>query len=163
MHLVRLVDDLYQLSLSDVGALTYRKAELDLTSVLEETVVNFRPKFFSKNIALEANYPESGVPFFGDSERLHQLFSNLLDNSIHYTDSGGQLQITLHVDSNSITIDFKIQLPMSLHWNWSTFLKDFTESNLLETDRLVELDWVSPSAKILSWLIVAASLHKHHR
>jgi two-component system sensor histidine kinase BaeS len=48
------VDDLYQLSLSDVGALTYRKSELDLASVLKETVMSFRSDFLSKNISLES-------------------------------------------------------------------------------------------------------------
>lgn len=107
MHLVRLVDDLYQLSLSDVGALTYRKSELDLDSVLKETVMPFRADFLSKNISLEFKIPEhGGVSFFGDSERLHQLFSNLLDNSLKYTDSGGRLQVALYVDNSKMTIDF---------------------------------------------------------
>jgi two-component system sensor histidine kinase BaeS len=112
MHLVRLVDDLYQLSLSDVGALTYRKSELDLAYVLEETVMSFRTDFFSKNISLEVKIPEQGgVSFFGDSERLHQLFSNLLDNSLKYTDSGGRLQIVLRVDNNNVIIDFNDSAP----------------------------------------------------
>jgi len=112
MHLVRLVDDLYQLSLSDVGALTYRKSELDLASVLKETVMPFRSDFLSKNITLELKIPKNGgVSFFGDSERLHQLFSNLLDNSLKYTDSGGRLQVYLHVDNSNVTIDFNDSAP----------------------------------------------------
>ena len=112
MHLVRLVDDLYQLSLSDVGALTYRKSEFDLVSVLEETVAHFRPKFLNKNISVEVKYSEnSGEYFFGDSERLHQLFSNLLDNSLKYTDSGGRLQVTLNVDNGNVAIDFNDSAP----------------------------------------------------
>lgn len=112
MHLVRLVDDLYQLSLSDVGALKYRKSELDLASVLEETVMSFRTDFLSKDISLELKIPEyGGVSFFGDSERLHQLFSNLLDNSLKYTDSGGRLQIMLRADNSKVTIDFNDSAP----------------------------------------------------
>jgi two-component system, OmpR family, sensor histidine kinase BaeS len=112
MHLVRLVDDLYQLSLSDVGALTYRKSEFDLVSVLDETVMPFRTDFLSKNISLELKIPENGgVLFFGDPERLHQLFSNLLDNSLKYTDSGGRLQILLRVDNSKVTIDFNDSAP----------------------------------------------------
>lgn len=112
MHLVRLVDDLYQLSLSDVGALTYRKSDIDLVSVLEEIVVSFRSDFLSKNISVELKIPENGgTSFFGDSERLHQLFSNLLDNSLKYTDSGGRLQVVLQVVNNNIIIDFNDSAP----------------------------------------------------
>jgi two-component system sensor histidine kinase BaeS len=112
MHLVRLVDDLYQLSLSDVGALSYRKSELDLVSVLKETVESFQSGFLSKNISVELKIPENGsVSFFGDSERLHQLFSNVLDNSLKYTDSGGRLQVSLHVDNSKVTIDFNDSAP----------------------------------------------------
>ena len=112
MHLVRLVDDLYQLSLSDVGALTYSKSELDLVSVLEETVRSFRSDFLSKNISLELKNPENGgVSIFGDAERLHQLFSNLLDNSLKYTDSGGSLQVALRVENSKVTIDLNDSAP----------------------------------------------------
>jgi len=112
MYLVRLVDDLYQLSLSDVGGLTYRKTEFDLATVLKETIEHFQPELFSKNITLEVVLPDkSGTSFFGDSERLHQLFSNLLDNSLKYTDSGGQLQIVLQMDYSSVTIDFNDSAP----------------------------------------------------
>jgi len=112
MHLVRLVDDLYQLSLSDVGALTYRKSELDLVSVLEETAMSFRSDYLEKNISLELKTPENrAVSFFGDSERFHQLFSNLLDNSLKYTDSGGRLQVSLHVEDSKIAIDFDDSAP----------------------------------------------------
>jgi len=112
MHLVRLVDDLYQLSLSDVGALTYRKSELDLVSVLKETVMSFQSDFLSKNISLAMENPDKGsVLFFGDSERLHQLFSNLLDNSLKYTDSGGRLLVVLQVDNSNVTIDFNDSAP----------------------------------------------------
>jgi len=112
MHLVRLVDDLYQLSLSDVGALTYRKSELDLVSVLKATVVSFQSDFFSKNISVEYRIPENGdVSFFGDSERLHQLFSNVLENSLKYTDAGGRLKVSLHADDSNVTIDFNDSAP----------------------------------------------------
>ena len=112
MHLARLVDDLYQLSLSDVGALSYRKTELDLALVLEETVSHFRQEFFNKKITLETNNPEAALTaVFGDAERLYQLFSNVLDNSLKYTDSGGRLLVSLQVDMNRIIISFSDSAP----------------------------------------------------
>lgn len=111
-RLGRLVDDLYQLSLSDVGALTYRKTELDLSELLAEIIALYRLEFLSKDILLEASLPENGsAVVFGDKERLHQLFSNLLDNALKYTDSGGKLTVTLQRTDGVAVIDFKDSAP----------------------------------------------------
>src|SRR5512133_2177539 len=112
LRLGRLVDDLFQLSLSDVGALTYRKTELDLAAVLTDAIAGLRPEFASRTIALETVPSEQGgIPVFGDPERLHQLFSNLLDNALKYTDAGGRLQIALQQVDTRGAIDFKDSAP----------------------------------------------------
>jgi len=112
LRLGRLVDDLYQLSLSDVGALTYRKTEVDLGKVLCETIDAFRPEYATKGISLVENVNrKTAAPFFGDQERLHQLFSNLLDNALKYTDSGGKLLIKLDHCDGIAAIDFQDSAP----------------------------------------------------
>jgi two-component system sensor histidine kinase BaeS len=112
LRLGRLVDDLFQLSLSDVGALTYKKAELDLANVLLETVAAYQPEFMTKEILLDINLFRNGpVGVFGDPERLRQLFSNLLDNALKYTDSGGRLQITLQQHDSIVAVDFQDSKP----------------------------------------------------
>ncbi|MDD2308102.1 MAG: ATP-binding protein [Desulfuromonadaceae bacterium] len=111
-RLGRLVDDLYQLSLSDAGALTYRKTGLDLADVLTESIALHRGEFLSKNILLEVALPEAGgASVFGDKERLQQLFSNLLGNSLKYTDGGGTLKITLRRESGIVALDFMDSTP----------------------------------------------------
>jgi len=112
LRLGRLVDDLYQLSLSDVGALTYRKTELDLGEVVREAIDTFRPEYATKGISLvEIINQNAAAPFFGDPERLHQLFSNLLDNALKYTDSGGKLLIKLEHGDGIVAIDFQDSTP----------------------------------------------------
>lgn len=112
LRLSRLVEDLYQLSLSDVGALTYRKTELDLVDVLSEAVDVFQPEFAGKGISLVAEIHQRVIaPFFGDRERLHQLFSNLLDNSLKYTDRGGKLLVELEQRNGTLAIDFQDSFP----------------------------------------------------
>lgn len=110
LHLGRLVDDLYQLSLSDMGALTYRKSELDLRELLSETVATFRPEFQAKGIDLEL-VSDGETTLFADPERLRQLFVNLLKNSLRYTDAGGTLGITLHGQGETTTVDFQDSAP----------------------------------------------------
>ena len=96
MRLSRLVDDLYQLSLFDIGALSYRKTDIDLRALLADAVASFRPDFEQKGIELRAEYAlEGDFSIFADPGRLHQLFDNLLDNALKYTDPGGELSVRL--------------------------------------------------------------------
>lgn len=112
LRLGRLVDDLYQLSLSDVGALTYRKADLDLAGLLAESLATFHPAFESKRISLFSELPRHGAAtVFGDEERLRQLFANLLANALNYTDYGGETAVSLTCRDGSATIDFQDSSP----------------------------------------------------
>jgi two-component system sensor histidine kinase BaeS len=98
MRLGRLVDDLFQLSLSDIGALTYRKEAVDVTAILNQAAKSFEAEFTKKNIKLIVDIPaEREISLFGDPERLQQLFDNLFTNSLKYTDPGG----SLHIDAQS--------------------------------------------------------------
>jgi two-component system sensor histidine kinase BaeS len=111
LRLGRLVDDLYQLSLSDVGALTYRKEELDLGALLSRSVELMRPEFGRKALGLSLELPPSECAVFGDAERLAQLFGNLLDNAVKYTDPGGRLEVRLACGRGEAAVDFQDSAP----------------------------------------------------
>ena len=112
MHLGRLVDDLYQISLYDVGALSYRKSLLDLRAVLVHALDSFRADFAAKGIELRVDLaPGSELQIFADPGRLHQLFVNLLDNSLKYTDRGGQLRVRLGRREELATVEFADSAP----------------------------------------------------
>lgn len=112
LRLGRLVDDLYQLSLHDLGALSYRKVRLDLAEVLDEAAALFRPEFGVRGISLvEEIGAEEGAILPGDPERLRQLFSNLLDNALKYTDPGGTLLLRLERRPDALVVDFQDSAP----------------------------------------------------
>jgi len=112
LRLHRLVDDLYQLALSDLGTLTYRKENIDLAQLLKESMELYRTEFARKDIALGTEFLQrSEITVFADRERLHQLFANLLDNSLKYTNPGGELVIRLACHSGNATIDFEDSAP----------------------------------------------------
>jgi two-component system sensor histidine kinase BaeS len=112
MRLGRLVDDLFQLSMSDIGALTYQKEELNLSLLLNEAVDSFRPEFTTKNISITRNWTEeNSFIIFGDPDRLHQLFDNLLNNSLKYTNSGGKLDLKLTLTDETVTLIFQDSTP----------------------------------------------------
>jgi two-component system sensor histidine kinase BaeS len=112
MRLNRLVDDLFQLSMSDIGALTYRKENVDVLAILNREVELFRSEFTEKNISLTLNVStEDEVYIFGDPERMQQLFDNLFSNSLKYTDPGGTLIITCQSAAGGTEILFQDSSP----------------------------------------------------
>jgi two-component system sensor histidine kinase BaeS len=112
LRLGRLVDDLYQLSLSDLGALTYRKGELDLADLLTDALDGYRTAFAAKKISLAEHIQrDAKAMVFGDPERLHQLFVNLFDNVLKYTDAGGELAVRLAYGGEQATIDIEDSAP----------------------------------------------------
>jgi two-component system sensor histidine kinase BaeS len=112
MRLNRLVDDLYQLSMSDLGALTYRKEELDPAEPIADAIAIYHAEFGRKRISIKEDIssPEL-VSIFGDHERLCQLFKNVLDNSLKYTDEGGMLAIRLTSRDGNAVIDIEDSAP----------------------------------------------------
>lgn len=112
LRLNRLVDDLYHLSLSDIGALTYRKENVDVARVLAESLETYRTEFGHKDISLSVHIPEAAeVTVFADHERLTQLFTNLIENSLRYTDKGGELVVSLVSEKNFAVIEFHDSKP----------------------------------------------------
>lgn len=104
--LSKLVDDLYELSLADIGALTYRKAPCMLNDVLENSLAMYRERFAARQLQLDLELPREPMELLADASRLQQLFSNLLENSLRYTDVNGRLRISVGGDRDTVRIDF---------------------------------------------------------
>jgi len=91
----KLVDDLYQLSLSDLGALDYRRSDLDLRARAADALRPLRERCAQQGLLLD----DSGVPgeplmVHADADRLGQLISNLVENSMRYTDTPGRIEVS---------------------------------------------------------------------
>jgi two-component system sensor histidine kinase BaeS len=107
-----LVDDLYELSVSDVGGLRYQFATVDLTDCLQNTINRARERAAALGIDLSLEKPEAsadavGVTISADVQRIEQLLQNLLENSLAYTDALGRVTVTLSQTAATalITID----------------------------------------------------------
>jgi two-component system sensor histidine kinase BaeS len=106
------VDDLHDLSLTDLGAQSYRKVELDPATILAEDCSAFEPSFAAAGLSLtlDVDLPQP-VHLLADPDRLSQLFRNLLRNSLAYTDPGGALQIAMTRTETGLAIDFRDSPP----------------------------------------------------
>ena len=112
MRLNRLTEDLYQLTLSDQGALTYRKAHINPIEILKQDMDSLRPDFKNKNIKLVLkNNLGNPVLIYADSQRLSQLFRNLLNNSATYTNHNGLLEIIINRVGDSLILNFSDSEP----------------------------------------------------
>src|SRR6266480_3919383 len=76
----KLVDDLYQLALADVGALAYRKEPVEITQLLQEAVDSLGERFNERRLSVEMDLAPARA--FADGDRLTQAFRNLLENSL---------------------------------------------------------------------------------
>ncbi len=108
--LTKLVNDLHQLSQSDRGALAYRKTQLDVVRLLQVAIASFHGRFQNKKMTITAHLPEHAV-IFGDPDRLNQLFHNLLENSLRYTNEGGALEIIALIQEETLTLHWQDSKP----------------------------------------------------
>jgi two-component system sensor histidine kinase BaeS len=109
-RMTALVEDLYQLSLSDAGALEYRFMPVDLGALLDSIVLEQRAGLESAGLTLTFEVtPATSAPAVidGDERRLGQLFANLLTNARRYTESPGKVRIELSARAGAwcITVD----------------------------------------------------------
>nr|ACN58775.1 periplasmic sensor signal transduction histidine kinase [uncultured bacterium BLR8] len=93
-HLTRLVDDLRMLSLSDLGALTYYKEPVHLAEIVEDSITAARGAIEEKGLDVQLAL-QSDVQVLADGERLQQVFANLLQNTLRYSDAPARLEVRL--------------------------------------------------------------------
>jgi two-component system, sensor histidine kinase len=96
-HLVRLVDDLLEVSRITRGLVEVRHDALDLVSVLREAVETSRPAVEAGKHELIVDLPVA-LPIEGDPVRLTQVFANLLTNAAKYTNAGGRIELQARQD-----------------------------------------------------------------
>ena len=109
-QLTRLVEDLRILSLSDLGALTYRKEQVLLAEVLDDALSAGRGAIAAKGLSVETSL-DSSISVDADSDRLTQVFGNLLQNTLRYTESPAQLRVHLWTDAGQARIDWEDSPP----------------------------------------------------
>ena len=112
LRLNRLTDDLYQLALSDQGALSYRKSWIDPITLLQADLAALSPAFEQKHINVTwLDRTAGNISLYADPDRLSQLFRNVLKNSINYTDSGGKLKVNLTKQADRLVIELADSSP----------------------------------------------------
>ena len=83
---------------------------MNIGSCLKEVIESYRDRLESSEIEIKKLINADGA-FLGDSYRLEQLFTNLIENTLRYTDSPGKLEIQLKENKEDILITFSDSEP----------------------------------------------------
>jgi two-component system, OmpR family, sensor histidine kinase BaeS len=110
MRLTRLVEDLHTLSLSDRGALTYHREQVDLANVLTDAIAGWRREAEERGLSLTLDLEDDTI-VLADETRLAQVFANLMQNSLRYTDAPGRIAIRLRREGERAVIDWQDSAP----------------------------------------------------
>lgn len=93
-NLVRLVDDLLDVSRIATGKVRLQARRLDLAGVVRQAAADARPGFDAKGVTLRAPEPRPAW-VNGDPTRLAQVIDNLLTNALKFTPPGGEVEVSL--------------------------------------------------------------------
>jgi signal transduction histidine kinase/ActR/RegA family two-component response regulator len=103
-QMVRLVDDLLDVSRITTGKLMVRRSPVQLQQVIRSAVELAEPFIRSRGHTLELELPEAPVWLEADATRLSQVFSNLLNNAAKYTNSGGAIRLAATVSGGRVAV-----------------------------------------------------------
>ncbi len=104
-HMVRLVNDLMEVSRITRGKIELRMEAVALDAVIKDAVELSRPLLEGARHALELDLGDERLVVRGDGVRLTQVFSNLLNNAAKYTAPGGQVRIVLRREGRSAVVE----------------------------------------------------------
>lgn len=91
----QIVDDLLLLSKADTGQVQVNKEDINLSEILSEVVSQMDRLARSKDIRINTSNHWEEIHILGDALRIRELFLNLIENGIKYTEAGGSIQVTL--------------------------------------------------------------------
>jgi two-component system, OmpR family, sensor histidine kinase BaeS len=118
LNLTQLVDDIHELSLSDLGTDHYQLQPVDVDACLQDVVQSFLARFQERHLSLRYR-PATGdaMVIEADARRLRQLLVNILENSRRYTDPGGFCEIQLYRTGERVVITIEDTSPGVPDWS----------------------------------------------
>ena len=103
-HMVRLIDELMDLSRVTRGVIHLQLDAVDLRAVLDEAVEMSTPFRDAQGHTLVLNIADQALRVLGDGMRLTQVFTNLLNNAAKYTDAGGTISVDAEASADEVVV-----------------------------------------------------------
>ena len=109
-QLTRLVEDLRLLSLSDLGALTCRKEPSHLSDIVDDALAAGRAAILEKGLDVQVSVDET-IRVDADADRLGQVFGNLLQNTLRYTEAPARLHVHAVIEGANARVEWDDSSP----------------------------------------------------
>ncbi|HET6725077.1 MAG TPA: PAS domain-containing protein [Gammaproteobacteria bacterium] len=106
-HLVRLVDDLLDISRVSRGRIDLRRSRVRLNDLIDNAIEISRPLIDERRHELTISVPPAPAWLDADAERLTQVFVNLLNNAAKFTPPGGSIVLTAEVNGAMVSISIR--------------------------------------------------------
>ncbi len=104
-RLTALISDLLSLSRIESGEAVARKEVVEVKEILAASMARLAPSAEKKGVRFETGLPEESLKIFADTEALNQIFDNLIDNAIKYTESGGRISASLSRQEGKVVLE----------------------------------------------------------
>jgi signal transduction histidine kinase len=106
-RLVKLIDDLLDLSRIESGKIELNLTAVDVIALIAEVVSLLQPQIEAKDQELSVNQAEALPLVHGDADRIRRILINLLSNAHKYTPPGGHIWVTIHQEEGWVRIDVR--------------------------------------------------------
>jgi PAS domain S-box-containing protein len=103
-HLVRLVDELLDVSRMVRGKIVLKKANVEIAELIQHAVDTSQPLIRARRHQLHVNVPPGSLTIEGDLTRLAQVLANLLNNAAKYMDEGGQIWLDVWAEGGEVVL-----------------------------------------------------------
>lgn len=97
----QLVNDIMDIARIETRRIEIERIPVDVAKLLRTTTEEFLPQARARQITLEVDVKSSGL-VLGDRERLHQVFANLLSNSLKFTPAGGSIRLACDREGDEV-------------------------------------------------------------
>jgi signal transduction histidine kinase len=100
-HLVRLIDDLLDVSRITTGRVELRRENVDLRKIVQQSLDDAKPAIAAQRHTVTLSLPDTPVMLYADAVRISQVCVNLIENAAKYTRDEGNIWLSVEADPNA--------------------------------------------------------------
>ena len=124
-----LIDDLFEVSKANSGNVSLNIVDVDIVSLMKQTLLEVEDKMKSSNLTLRNNFPDEKVILKLDSQRMFRVFENLLINITKYAMPNSRVYIDIIDKTNKVEISFKNMTAEEITFNVNELVERFVRGD----------------------------------